>query len=89
MSILSEANDIIYGERVKNYGNPTDTFQKGAWILTQLTGKPWTAQDIVKAFIIMKQLRNEHSPDNPDHTRDIAGYIGILHDIQQKVDSHE
>lgn len=89
MSILTKADEIIHGERVKTYGPATDTFQKAAWILTQLTGKQFTAEDVVKTQIIMKLMRNQHSPDNIDHLTDAAGYIGILSDLQEKVNYHE
>ena len=89
MSILTDAEEIIHGERVKSYGPATDTFQKAAWILTQLTGKEFTAEDVAKVQIVMKLIRNQYSPDNTDHLKDVAGYIGILSDLQTKADYHE
>ena len=84
MSILTEAEYLIYGERAAKYGPASDTFQRAAWILTQLTGKQWCAQDILKCQIILKLIRNEFSPDHIDNLRDACGYIGILSDIQEK-----
>ena len=83
-SILLRADETIHGERVKTYGPATDTFQRAAYIMTQLTRKPFTPEDIAKVQIIMKLIRNEHSPTNEDHVLDLCGYAGILSDLQQK-----
>lgn len=83
-NILKEADEIVNGERVKLYGKATDSFQKVAWTMTQLTGKPFTAQDIVTTQIVLKLFRNQNSPNNPDHKIDICGYTAILQQLQEE-----
>ena len=82
MSILQEAHEIIYGERVQTYGTASKTFTSAAIIMSQLTGKIFFPEDIAKVQIIMKLLRNQNSPNNKDHLTDACGYLGILSDIQ-------
>jgi hypothetical protein len=83
MSILLEADEIIHGERVKTYGPASTTFKDVAIAFNAITGESLSGSDVALLQILFKLKRNEYSPKNPDHLTDGAGYIGIMHDIQE------
>lgn len=87
MSVLLKADEIIHGERVKLYGPATETFEKVAKAFTLITGIEVSGKDVALLQMIFKLVRNQHSPENPDHLTDCAGYCGIMADIQFKEES--
>ncbi len=82
-SMLLQADEVIHGERVKTYGPATETFERVARIFSLITKTELTGADVALLQIIFKLIRNNYSPENPDHLLDAAGYTGILADIQE------
>lgn len=80
-SILLQAEEAIHGERVKTYGPATTTFNHVANAFNSITGLGISSKDICLVLIIMKLVRNQHSPENPDHRLDACGYLGIMDDL--------
>lgn len=82
-SRLLQADEIIHGERVKLYGPATETFEKVAKAFAIITGIEVSGKDVALLQMIFKLVRNQHSPENPDHLLDMLGYGGIMADIQE------
>lgn len=79
MSILEEAQNIVKGSRVEDYGTPEASFSTiAAYWTAYLTtcnspGEALTARDVALMMILFKVAResNKHKRDN---LVDIAGY---------------
>ena len=88
-SLLLEADEIV-NSRQAVYGNLGESFNEVARLANLLFTSEersnclMTAQKIVKVMIAIKQIRDKHSPDNPDHIRDCAGYYNILDKLRQE-----
>jgi hypothetical protein len=84
MSILIEANNLINGQRQKDYGDKTANFSRIAdgWNLVLkdklIPGKAITPQEVALCMIQLKVARLCASPLHRDSALDIAGYIGCL-----------
>lgn len=82
MSILTEANELIHGQRAKDYGHPTVNFQRIAdlWnsYLRYSTTPEITPQDTAVMMILLKIARLQQNPENHDSLVDIAGYAGTI-----------
>ncbi len=90
-NILTEAHDIIHGDREQTYGNPAVNLENIAELWrTFLAGKhnvqlSLMIEDVVMMMILVKMARLMNSPRHRDSLIDIAGYAGLL----DKIDSHE
>lgn len=82
-SILTRAEELIHGERVKLYGKASDSFAEIALMASVATGKGLNAEDISKIMVCAKLIRDKYSPENIDHITDAAGYLGIIEDIRK------
>lgn len=83
-TILEEAQRLIYGDRHDAYGSATDSFTTtgkvmGAWLRI---GRDLTAAEVAMFFIAHKMTRENYRPKR-DNRVDIAGYVGLLDDIQE------
>ena len=87
MSILTEANDLIYGQREKDYGPPRRhlTLIADFWE-SYLVGKGLTigltATDVAYMLALLKLARLAHDPTHRDSMVDAAGYIGLAERVQ-------
>lgn len=80
---LAEANEIIYGERQDQYGNPEDSFGLIAdlwsvYLSHKLSGN-LTRRDAALMMVLFKLARERHQHKR-DNLVDAAGYIGIAAD---------
>lgn len=82
MSILSEAEELIHGQRARDYGHPSINFQRIAdlWnaYLKYSTTDEITPQDTAVMMILLKIARLQQNPENHDSLVDIAGYAGTI-----------
>lgn len=82
-SILLKADELIHGERVAKYGDARETFGNVARIFSLITKTDLSGEHVALLQLILKLVRNSHSPENIDHLTDAAGYIGLMSEIQQ------
>lgn len=89
-NVLEEANEIIHGDRNKDYGHPYDNHSTTAtmWAayLSRINGRPVkvSAQDVCILNILQKTSRGANMMTR-DTQVDIAGYAGnieMIHDEQ-------
>jgi hypothetical protein len=84
MSILKEANAIIYGDREKTYGHPSKNLQTIAvmWSVyitaRQDTRQPLTAKDVAAMMVLLKTARLANNPEHRDSLVDICGYAALI-----------
>ena len=77
--VLTEAHDLITGDRNNRYGPPTQDFQRTAEILNAIGyrrpgGKGLQPHDVAVIQIALKMSRVTWTPDKRDSWVDIAGY---------------
>lgn len=81
-SILMEAQELIHGQRAKDYGHPKINFQRIAdlWnsYLRYSPNQELTPQDIGVLMVLLKVARLQQSPNNRDSLVDLAGYSGTI-----------
>lgn len=77
MNILEEANMITSQDRQKDYGNPKENFEHIAEVASAITGKNFSAKEIVFVLIATKLCREKHKPKR-DNRVDLAGYSWVL-----------
>ena len=76
MTVLSEADELIYGDRNNDYGHPRDDFGRTARIWTAILGTEVNARQVALCLIGVKISRLCQTPDHRDSIVDIAGYAG-------------
>ncbi len=91
MSVLDEANEIINGDRQKDYGSAYATFSKIAnlWSVVLDTNRPISPQEVALCLIQLKVARAindtyNQRPIKRDTIVDIAGYAGCIEKIQDE-----
>jgi len=84
MSILKEANAIIYGDREKTYGHPSKNLKTIAVMWNAyLNAKPaqgnsLNAKDVAALMMLVKVARFANDPDHRDNLVDICGYAALI-----------
>lgn len=85
MSILKEANAIIYGDREKTYGHPSKNLETiatmwNAYLLARSTkaGVEIGAKDVAAMMVLLKTARLANNPDHRDSLVDICGYAALI-----------
>ena len=83
MSILKEANTIIYGDREKTYGHPSKNLQTiatmwGAYLNARKNVKNTTPKDVAAMMMLVKVARFANDPDHRDNLVDICGYAALI-----------
>jgi hypothetical protein len=76
VDILSEAQDVICGERQEAYGPAEESFARIAEYWTAYTGTTITAHDAAMMMVLFKVSREGHS-HKKDNLVDIAGYAAL------------
>jgi hypothetical protein len=82
VSVLKEANKIIYGDREQTYGKPSknlDTIAK-MWnaYIGALDKRDLNAKDVAVMMILLKSARLANQPDHRDSIVDICGYAALI-----------
>jgi hypothetical protein len=92
-TILDEAQDIIWGDREKTYGEPDVNLKRiatlwNAFLVSRYkhgyTGEPYeiTSEDVCWMMVLLKASRQMNAPKR-DNLIDAAGYIGLIERIQK------
>lgn len=88
ISILQEANQVIYGDREDTHGDPGKNLRTIAayWnthIKAAKSMEPGLTEiDVAGMMILLKQARLANKPTHRDSLVDIAGYAGLQDRIQ-------
>ena len=84
VSVLTEAEALIHGERARSYGDARDSFARIARAFNAFRpGREEIGpEDVALLLVAMKLVRRGYSPGNPDHLLDAAGYLGLLDDVR-------
>ncbi|AJD82473.1 hypothetical protein SHEEN_55 [Mycobacterium phage Sheen] len=83
-SILQEAQRLIHGERIKNYGHPRENFKDIALLFSGYLEKEITDIDVANLMILMKVARVKGTGYHRDSFTDIAGYAGCVERIYEE-----
>jgi len=91
MSILTDADEIINGERAKAYGSVKENFDTIAkfwstWIQARHnTYITMDQYDVEQMMLLLKSARLASSPDHMDSRMDQAGYNGCIEKYHNEV----
>jgi len=82
MSVLKEANTIIYGDREKTYGHPAKNLQAIATMwdvyINNTNSDTITAKDVAAMMMLVKVARFANDPTHRDNLIDICGYAALI-----------
>lgn len=84
MSILKEANTIIYGDREKTYGHPSKNLETIATMWNAYVnakpnkGNSLNAKDVAAMMVLLKTARLANNPEHRDSLVDICGYAALI-----------
>lgn len=82
-TILQEANEVIFGDREKTYGDPTKNLRLiASYWSAHLSSKykvklDLTPEDVCGMMILLKQARLANTPTHRDSLVDICGYAAL------------
>lgn len=88
-NILREAEDIIFGDRERTYGNPAfnletiSEFWRLYIVRKHNVAVPLDYTDIANMMALLKLARLINTPDHEDSQRDLIGYIALTSRIQR------
>lgn len=83
MSILKEANTIIYGDREKTYGHPSKNLKTiaqmwNAYLEAKTDKGELNAKDVATMMVLLKTARLANDPSHRDSLVDICGYAALI-----------
>jgi hypothetical protein len=86
MTVLKEANSIIYGDREKTYGHPSKNLNTiavmwNSYLLArgnESGGVEITAKDVAMMMVLVKTARFANDPTHRDNLVDICGYTALI-----------
>ena len=93
MSILKEANAIIYGDREKTYGHPSKNLNTIATMWKAYLGASTKdldqldAKDVAALMMLVKVARFANDPTHRDNLVDICGYAALVERCDEKADT--
>jgi len=79
-AVLREAEALISGDRADQYGDAAQTYAAVALIWEALTGRPYTARDVLLMMAGMKLARQRHGVHR-DSAVDLAGYAALAQEV--------
>lgn len=84
--ILGTAQELINGDRARDYGDPQENFGRLAALWNAQLGTklaaPLTAQDVAYCLVQLKMSRLAHTPGHRDSLIDVAGYIALSGELK-------
>jgi hypothetical protein len=83
MNILTEAQQIINGDRRNDYGHPLDNFTNIAAGWAVILGTEVTPEQVALCMAWSKIARQTHRPKR-DNLVDACGYLGNIEMIEQR-----
>jgi hypothetical protein len=78
--LLEHAAGVMTGRR-RDYGEPTDLFDRVAVRWSQVLGTRVTPAQVIVCLVDLKVARLAHDPRHFDSITDIAGYAGCLAEV--------
>lgn len=84
-SVLLDAENIVHGDRHKDYGHPLDDFTKTAALWSVIANAPITPEQVGLMMIALKISRQMHMPKR-DNLVDIAGYAETVQMVIDEID---
>ena len=82
--ILTTAEQLINGDRARNYGDAATNFQRIADLWTPILGVTVTSEQVALCLTQLKIARLIQSPTHEDSWVDAAGYIALGGEIAGK-----
>lgn len=76
-TVLTEARDIVHGDREKTHGEPSKNLAAIAAMWEPIFGAKVTPEQVCLAMIALKVARAVNQPDHRDHWTDIVGYVAL------------
>lgn len=86
-TVLTTAEQLINGQRAKDYGDASENFQRIANLWTPILGVEVTASEVALCLTQLKVARLITSPTHKDSWVDAAGYIALGGEIANKEQS--
>lgn len=83
MSIIDEAQELVNGDRQKDYGDIKESFNRIAALWSAYTGTTIDALDVAKMMILLKVSRAKHN-NHRDSYVDIVGYVECANQLLDK-----
>lgn len=80
-SFLTEASDLVKGQRQKDYGDKKKNFSDIAAIWSVILGKTIDPVQVAQCMVAMKLARLIKTPSHRDSWVDIAGYVACAEDL--------
>jgi len=74
---LKKAEQLITGDRAKDYGDAYETHESIAKMWSVLLGKDVTVHDVYRCMIAVKCVRLTKTPKHEDSMIDIIGYAAL------------
>lgn len=84
LSALGEAENLIYSERAKQYGDFGNNMKIVSGLFQYLTGNQLTEEECCQ-FLICLKLARESTKHKRDNLIDIAGYVGLWDDLRRRI----
>jgi hypothetical protein len=84
VSVLEEAEKIIYGDREKTYGHPSKNLRNIASMWTTYLNANWgdtfilSPKDVAVMMILLKAARLANDINHRDSVVDICGYAALI-----------
>jgi len=86
-TILDIAKNLVYKQHSQDYGGIGQSFPLIAQIVSLLTHKNFTPQDICLVMIILKLVRESYKSQR-DNRIDACGYLSILDDLNRELNGN-
>lgn len=86
-TVLTTAEQLINGQRAKDYGDASENFQRIANLWAPILGVEVTASEVALCLTQLKVARLITSPTHKDSWVDAAGYIALGGEIANKEQS--
>ena len=93
MTVLKEANVIIYGDREQTYGHPSKNLTAIATMwnayISNTNNRTLMAQDVCAMMVLVKTARLANSPNHRDSLIDICGYAALVERCDEQKETDE
>lgn len=84
MSILKKAEELINGDRAKQYGDADELYSVAAKLFSEVSGIEICCEDVIMMMVCVKLARESHRHKS-DNLVDACGYLELLDRIRNKV----
>jgi hypothetical protein len=84
LSILTEAQELIHGDRQKDYGHPRDNITHTANMFSAYLNTEVTPLDVCNLMMMLKMSRVHTTGYHRDSIVDIAGYAGVAERVYEE-----